>query len=240
LFVQNINIHQFERQPKLAQITEQECLNALNNMSNNKLPGSDGFSAEFYKYFWKDIRIMFLNCFKFSFEVGQLSDSQRDGIIIMLPKAQKDLLKPQNYRPITPLNTDYKIVASVINNRIKQYLNLLIQSGQNAFIKGRSISDNIRLLFDVIDFSEAKHIPGSILCVDILKALIPLTKNLCLRFNQNLALVLTYCNGLKHFTLIHTAELQTITFCLNLFLYAEECVRVIHYPPLYSYYVLNV
>jgi len=66
----------------------------------------------------------------------------------MLPKMQKDLLKSQNYKPITLLNTDYKIIASVINNRIKQYFNLLIQPGQNAFVKDRSISDNIRLLFD--------------------------------------------------------------------------------------------
>jgi len=91
-------------------------------MSNNKSPGFDGFSAEFYKYFWKDIRIMLRNCFKFSFEIGQLSDSQPDDIIIMLPKAQKDLLKPQNYRLIALLNTDYKIITSVINNQIKQYL----------------------------------------------------------------------------------------------------------------------
>jgi len=44
--------------------------------------------------------------------------SQCDGIIMLLPKPQKDLLLPASYRPITLLNVDYKILASVINFRM--------------------------------------------------------------------------------------------------------------------------
>jgi len=71
--VQTPCLSESERQPRLAQITKQECLNILNNvMSNNKSPGSNGFSAEFYKYFWKDYHIMLLNYFKFSFEIVRI------------------------------------------------------------------------------------------------------------------------------------------------------------------------
>jgi len=68
-----------------------------------------------------------------------LSDSQSDGIIMLLLKPQKDLLLPSSYRPITLLKVDYKILASVSNFRMKQYLNDLIKPGQNGFIKGRHI-----------------------------------------------------------------------------------------------------
>ena len=55
------------------------------------------------------------------------------------------------------LNVDYKIIASTINNRMKSRLNALIEPGQNGFIKGRHIGDNIRLLFDVIDFADLNY-----------------------------------------------------------------------------------
>ena len=99
-------------------ISEQECHAALNATSNNKSPGPDGFTAEFYKTFWDDLKPSFLECVLFSYEKGQLPNTQKEGIIIMLPKPQKDLLLPSNYRPITLLNVDYKITASAINNRM--------------------------------------------------------------------------------------------------------------------------
>ena len=88
----------------------------------------------------------------------------------MLPKPQKNLLLPSNYRPITLLNVDHKIIASAINNRMKSHLNTLIKPGQNGFIKGRHIGDNIRLLFDVIDFADLNDTLSAVLAVDIFKA----------------------------------------------------------------------
>jgi len=103
-------------------------------------------------------------------EVGHLSDSQCEGTIILLPNSRKVLLLVENYRPITLLNNDHKIIASVLNNCMKNHLSNLIQPEQNDFIKDRHIGDNICLLFDVIDLAEANDIPGSVLTVDIFKA----------------------------------------------------------------------
>jgi len=152
------------------EILESECLSALSNMSSNKSPDSDGYTVEFYKMFWKELKFLFLSCANYSFTAGHLSDSQREVIIILLPKPQKDLSLPNNYRPITLLNADYRILTSVINNRMKPYLNDLIQPGQNAFIKGRHVSDTICLLFDVLDYIYETDIPGSVLTLDIFKA----------------------------------------------------------------------
>ena len=90
----------------------------------------------------------------------------------MLPKPQKDLLLPSNYyRPITLLNVDCKIIASAINNnRMKSHLNTLIKPSQNGFIEGRHIGDDIRLLFDVIDFADLNDNLDAVLAVGIFKA----------------------------------------------------------------------
>ena len=104
-------------------VTKQECLTALLKMSNNKSLGSDGFSVEFYKYFWNDLNDLLLQSYQFSFDAGVLTDTQREGNIILIPKGNKDPLLPFSYRPITLLNIDYKIIASVINSRIECYLN---------------------------------------------------------------------------------------------------------------------
>ena len=72
---------------------------------------------------------------------------------------------------------------------MKCYLNELISPGQNAFIKGRHIGDNIRLLFDVIDLSAANKIPRVIFTADIRKAFDSLNWNFMFR------VVVKYCFG---------------------------------------------
>ena len=59
-------------------------------MSNNKSPGLDGFSVEFYKCFWNDINDLHLQSYQFSYDAGVLIDTQREGIIILIPKRNKN------------------------------------------------------------------------------------------------------------------------------------------------------
>ena len=61
-------------------------------MNLNKSPGFDGLPIEFYIVFWNDINDMLLNSYNYSFENGLLSLSQRNGVITLLPKKDKDLL----------------------------------------------------------------------------------------------------------------------------------------------------
>ena len=58
---------------------------------------------------------------------------------------------------------------------MKRFLKTLTHSDQSGFIKGRYISDNIRLLFDIIDYTEFMKLPGAVLFVDIFKAFDSLT-----------------------------------------------------------------
>jgi SUMO ligase MMS21 Smc5/6 complex component len=77
-------------------------------MKNNKAPGNDGLTTEFYKIFLNDVSKMVIECFTMSMETGELSASQKQGVIILLEKKGKDRQQVKNWRPITLLNNDYK------------------------------------------------------------------------------------------------------------------------------------
>ena len=72
-------------------INEHECYTALKEMENNKSHGSDGLSVELYKLFWTDIKHYLIISINYAFEQGLLIDSQKQGIITLLPKSGNDL-----------------------------------------------------------------------------------------------------------------------------------------------------
>lgn len=75
-----------------------------------------------------------------------------------------------NWRPISLLNTDYKILTQVLANRMKKVINKLISPDQTGYIKGRFIGQNIRVIQDVIDLLEEENTEGALLFLDFKKA----------------------------------------------------------------------
>ena len=144
------------------EITESECINALKSMKNPKSPGTDGITVEFYKLFWNNIKEFYVNCINYSFQTGSLTELQKQSIITIIPKQNKDLTSLDSWRPISLLNVDEKIATKVIANRVKHVLTKIIHNSQTGFIKGRYIGENIRLLFEIIDNAEEENKPGLI------------------------------------------------------------------------------
>ena len=70
-------------------ITDLECKTALKDMKNQKSPGSDGISTEFYKIFWNDIKKYYIKSINFSFQNGELTELQKQSIITLLSKMEK-------------------------------------------------------------------------------------------------------------------------------------------------------
>ena len=151
-------------------LTEKECLEALKDMGTEKTPGTDGLPAEFYKVFWKDISAILIRALNYAYETGQLSVTQRRGIIKLIPKKDAEPFFIKNWRPLTLLNCDYKIATKSIANRLKPSLPNLINYDQTGFIKGRFIGENIRLIDSVICYAKDKNIPGLLLFLDFEKA----------------------------------------------------------------------
>ena len=151
-------------------ISRAEILTSLKLLNLNRSLGYNGFPVELYIVFFNDICDLLLDCYQYSFDQGFMSMSQRNGVITILPKKDKDPLFTKNYRPISLLNTDYKIMAKVMANRLKLILQEIIHNDQTSFIKGRNIGCNVRSFIDLIEYCEANDIPGSIVLLDIEKA----------------------------------------------------------------------
>ena len=105
-----------------------------------------------------------------SYQKGELSCVQRQGIITCIPKGDKSRLYIKNWRPISLLNVVYKIGSSCIANRLKTFLPKLINEDQTGFVKNRYIGDNIRLIYDTIAYLEELNLPGLLLNIDFEKA----------------------------------------------------------------------
>ena len=77
----------------------------------------------------------------------------------------------KNYRPICLTNIDYKIIAFVCAKRIQNILDRLISKSQSAYIKGRFIGENARLILDIFEYCENSNDEGIFLFLDFEKAL---------------------------------------------------------------------
>ena len=126
-------------------------------------------STNFYKHFWPLFNDKLLLVYNYAFESRCFSVSQRRGIIsLVFKKGDRTLLK--NWRPVTLLNTDYKILTKALANRLQRVLLSIVHTDQTASVKGRTINDNVRLLHNVNYYANYCDIPLAVISVDQLKA----------------------------------------------------------------------
>ena len=135
-------------------ITETELLNALKSMSNDKSPGNDGLMKEFYETFWNEIKNTLISSIQRSFEVDQLTISQRQAMIKLIEKKERDKRLIKNWRPISLLNLDTKLLPKALANRMNDVLPSLVKENQIAYVKGRFISEGGRLISDIIESTD--------------------------------------------------------------------------------------
>ena len=178
--VQDVNISTLiNNAPKLTEIdinllleplTFPEIAAALKSMKNFKSPGPDGFTVEFFKFFFVDIGDYYARSIYEGLANGKLSVTQYQGIITCIPKGDKPKQFIKNWRPISLLNVTYKILSTCIAARIQRVLPSIIHHSQKGFIKGRYIGDNIRTLYDILAYTKAEDLPGLIIAIDFEKA----------------------------------------------------------------------
>lgn len=151
-------------------LTLNELEDSLTKMKINKSPGSDGFTVEFYRFFWHEIKYLVFQSFQHSYLNGSLSNEQKRGILKLIPKKDKILTKVKNWRPISLLNTDYKLLTHVLATRLQKVLHSIISIDQSGYIKGRNISLNIRTIYDIIEKCEFERISALLVFLDFEKA----------------------------------------------------------------------
>ena len=159
-----------ERGSLEGKITLEEAGLALKNMSNNKSPGSDGFTAEFFKFFWSQLGVFVVRSLNEGFDKKEMSSTQKEGVIVCIPKGDKPKEYIKNWRPISLLNVVYKIGSSCIAARLKGVLSSIINEDQTGFVPNRYLGDNVRIIYDIIDYLVKTKRPGLMLCLDFEKA----------------------------------------------------------------------
>ena len=121
----------------------EEVSSALNRMNKNKAPGPDGLPTEFYLKFWNIIGQDITEVFQNIWLSGEIKSSFNQSVIQLIYKGKGEMSKLENYRPISLMNADYKMLSKVLASRIKPILPVLIQSGQTCSIDGKGILDNL-------------------------------------------------------------------------------------------------
>ena len=153
-------------------IETDEIYKALKNLNNNKSPGSDGLSKEFYMTFWNDLKEHLTELYLNIFLQRQMTPTQRTAIVKLIYK-KNDPHDLRNWRPISLLNIDYKILSSALANRIKPLMEKIINEDQTCGVPGTSIQNNndiLNYIWNITNDPAGNKKGLSYLCIDQEKA----------------------------------------------------------------------
>ena len=119
---------------------------------------------------WTELTEIFVDSVSEAKEKGILSTSQRQAIIKLIEKKDRDKRFIQYLRPISLLNLDLKIISKALSEKLKKVLTNLISSQQTAYVKSRNIGESGILIFDIKEIAKRKKIEDFLVTMDIKKA----------------------------------------------------------------------
>lgn len=216
------------------ELRKHEMVTAVRSMKKNRSPSTDGLSVEFYLCFWDVIDDPLFEVHKECIEFNELSTSMKQGLITLLPKPDKDHLILDNWHPITLLNVDYKLLSHIYAYRLKKGLNEIISECQTGFMAGRHISWNIRLILDLLVYSNLLESEALIVFLDFHKAFDTIEHQFMFKALKLLVLGIDLFLLLKCFIKVSIVLLIYIQILLKYFLLVKECAMVVLYHLFYS------
>ncbi|TWW74340.1 Transposon TX1 uncharacterized 149 kDa protein ORF 2 [Takifugu flavidus] len=142
---------------------------ALLSMKGRKSPGVDGLTVEFFKAYWDIVAHNMLEVFNESLASGSLPLSCRRAAVTLLPK-KGNLREIKNWRPVSLLCVDYRILSKTLASRLREAMEQVIHRDQTYCVPGRSIVDNVHLIRDVLEVSRSLDVDTGLISLDQEKA----------------------------------------------------------------------
>ena len=150
-------------------ITIEELTTVVENSENNKSPGLDGLSYEFYKAVWPVISSDLMQVLQCQIDRLQLIDSNTVGATRLTSKVT-GVPQVDELRPITLLNCDYKLLTKLFVLRMIPIMIFIIKSGQLCSVGGRNILFGVSNILSCIQYIKQKKLGASLISLDFFKA----------------------------------------------------------------------
>lgn len=154
----------------MKKFTPQDVKDAFFSLPKNKTSGPDGYSAEFFTSCWQFIGPEITEAVLEFFSSGQILKQWNSTSLVLIPKIT-NATRTTDFRPISCLNTVYKVISKLLANRLKSILPKVISNAQSAFLPGRLLAENVLLATDLVKgYKAANSEPKAMLKVDLRKA----------------------------------------------------------------------
>jgi hypothetical protein len=146
-------------------ITQGELYCAIKQGKRGKAPGPDGLAHKFYQTFWGVIHTDLLETMNDMYLGDLTTSSQKHGLIVCLPK-HKTAARIEEYPPLTLLNTDFKLLARVIAQRLRPWLPDLISPAQHCGLSGTMIFDALATIREVLAIADIERKSMCVISLD--------------------------------------------------------------------------